>query len=219
MPQLLVVRLHVHIHQRLGDNMVCTQVIHKIKHHVRVVHLHIRAVLRETIIVIPFPHHAQHGIRIPLPTAFRLVILQHLPHLTLRKAQYLIETRVQRYHRGNVKATGHVVQRHRRYPRDEHPLHRCSSPRRHPLDFVEKETEKACPVRQRMVTVMTVTGQHHIREIVILVNYQVNRQTRLLATQGYVFQTALRIRLLGITFQVTFPKQMPVFRIETLETN
>ena len=60
--------------------------------------------------------------------------------------------------------------------------------------------------------------QHHVREIVILVDNQVYRQPPPLAPVADVFQSALGILLLDITLQITFPQQMRVLHVKVQET-
>ena len=143
-----------------------------IKNHIAIEHLRVsfKAFFSEAIIIVPRFHVLDHRFYVrvhrQLPGCF--IIKKHLTHIFLTEAQHLVKTVIRADVPSDVETTGQVVQRDRADSRHEDTV-------AHAFIQFEMIPIETAGMGQGLINLVTLLIQHHIREVIILVNDQVEQ--------------------------------------------
>ena len=189
-PQLAVVDAHVDVDQVVGRRLIGHAVLQVVEHHVGVVEVAPR-VFGEAVAVVPLVHHLQRRIDVLVERAAVPVQRQQAPHLLLGEAEQVVEPGAEADVRSDVEAARHVVHRDGRDPGDEQPLEAAAALAGPRLQGGEEVAVEAAAVRERLVRLAAVVGQHRVGEVVVLVDEAVHRDVVVAGIGEQLAETAV----------------------------
>ena len=149
--------------------------IQEIQHHIRVIHRLVERISRETVIIVPWLHHADHLIYLSGQHIHVFIIRQHITYLPLAKPDNPVKPGIGAHIGTDIESTCHVIHGDRRDSRDEHTLDRSIS-RGTLFQLIKEIAEEPRAMCQFTVMLIPHIGEYGVREIIILIDEQVDRK-------------------------------------------
>ena len=136
--------------------------------HVGIVHLRVcvKRLRRKAVPVIPWFHLCNQRVLICLECINTLIVPDHLPHLCLAESKHHVEIRVKGERSCDVIAARHVIHSDRTYSHHENAVE-------HSLILLENAPVESLGVCHCMIYLFALDVEHHVCEIVVLIDDQV----------------------------------------------
>ena len=186
---LIVIGPYIGIHHLLGKlSFQIYIMIKKIESHIRIVHMHIKTIMVEAIIVVPRPCDINQLINAVLEhTCGIAVILKHLPNLIISKAHHRIKILFKRDIPSDIVTRSNIAEAKWSDARDKDTGHRRVASCGAGFQIVEEKTELANAVSKFQIVVFAL-GKQCIGKIIVLVNNDIHFLSRLPSSFLYIIR-------------------------------
>ena len=143
----------------------------------------INSIFCKAVVVVPRFHLSDDGLGVAIwPQYARLtVVVEHSLYVRRAESQHLVEERADGDVPADVEPAGQVVQCHRADPGEEDAF-------KVPFEFLEDVTVEPLGMGDGVIDCFSLLVEHHVREVVVLVDDEIERYAEYLRLAGQQVQ-------------------------------